>query len=278
MSSANCTWHIPSVKGLDDAAVTVGRHLVLRCNSNLGVIPDLSSYSLKPSDPPTQNIRLFSIKNTDAGSFEVDLTFYQANEYLPNQIILTNGQNNIDLIGDSIKVESVLQPPADGKPQEAYKAILPLEIGTPVLYYVLLFFSVAAFVTWLWVYLKRINYYRQLKENLKSYSSPLTPEDQFYKSLRAAEKKDYPIEDVERALRVYVLRQYSLPMFELSDKKVLRYFRYNFPKYKKARQELQRVLQEFENFRGPLKNDLAAKSAFVKKLYKFVQLTKEGIR
>lgn len=267
---------VPAVKGLDDNVVTVGRHVVFKCRMNTDVVPDLQSYSLKKPLPLPNSIRIFSMKPIDSENFEVDLTFYQAGEYLPNQVVLTDGANELNMIGDSVTVVSVLEA-TEGKPPEAYKSILPISIGMPVLYWVLAGFTLISAVYLIWAYVTRINYYRQLKEGLKNYSSPLTPEDQFYKAMRMAEKKEFPLDEVERAFRVYVLRQYSLPMFELTDKRILRYFKYNFPRYKKVRQELQKILQEFETYRSSSKEDMNSKSIFVKKLYKFIQLAKEGV-
>ncbi|AGH95101.1 hypothetical protein [Pseudobdellovibrio exovorus] len=281
MSSANCLIEVPAVKGLEDNAVTVGRHVVFKCRMNAEAVPDLQSYYLKKPLPVPNSIRVFSVQQMDSDSFEVNLTFYQAGEYLPNQVILTDGVNELNMIGDSVKVASVIEASADGKSPEAYKSILPIGMGMPVLYWVLAAFVLISAVYLIWAYVTRINYYRQLKEGLKNYSSPLTPEDQFYKAMRMAEKKEFPLDEVERAFRVYVLRQYSLPMFELTDKRILRYFKHNFPRYKKVRQELQKILQEFETYRGlaqtDLNSDLNSKNIFIKKLYKFIQLAKEGV-
>lgn len=267
--SARCEIQIPPVKGLEDGVLTVGRHVVLNCRTAVPAALDLKTAQLHADPAEPDLVRLFSMEG-GGSQFRIELTFYRAGEHPLETLVLEDGVNGLQLTGAPVKVESVLRPPADGKPQQPFGPVLPFTIGTPLLYYGILLLILALLGAWAGARFRRLAYYRRLRAGMESYKSPVEPDSQFYRAVRAAEKTGYPAAQLEKAFRVYMLRAYHLPMFDLPDQRVLRYFRHNLPKYKSTRQALQKVLGEFETLRSRPETPPAERAQFVKKLYRFV--------
>lgn len=270
-AAAECEIHIPSVDGLEDGKLTVGRTVELTCKTgeNISGFNFAQAY-LKPADENPYIHKLIAAQSDGEGGFGLKLVFYTAGEHQVQQLLLTDGANEITLNGNVISVASVLPPADPAKPQEPYGPILPMLMAVPVLYYAV-FVTVCLLIAGLvWRRLRRVAYYRELKSKVASYESSIPADSQFYKSIRAAEKNSYPMESLEHAFRLYVLRAYKLPMFDLTDAKIQRYFKQTFPAHKEARSMLVRILGEFDEYRRRKTIDANEKADFVKKLYRFV--------
>jgi hypothetical protein len=273
MSKADCQLEIPAVEGLDNAPINVGRHISLKCTSS-DIEPNFSFKDayFKTDESNVNNLKVFSVKPSDGGKFQIDFTFYTVGKHQISQMILTDGVNEINLNAPSeVNIETVIKPSPEGKPPEPFGAIIPMTISTPIYYYmILLAVFILAFVFFVFS-LKRLSYYRNLKAKLKAYSSPIDPDMQFYKSIRAAEKLDYPIDKLEAAFKLYNLRAYELPIFDLSNERCMKYFKRNYPQFKTTRLVLHKLLGEFEELSKKSKElSIEEKRDFVKKLYRYV--------
>ena len=98
----------------------------------------------------------------------------------------------------------------------------------------------------------------------------MDPDTQFYKAVRTAEKAGYPLEELEKAFRLYNVRAYKLPLFELPDEKIFRYFRRNYPEHKNTRISLQKILGEFSELSKKGETSTEEKNELVKKVYRYV--------
>jgi hypothetical protein len=276
MSEVNCQTLIPEVQGLEADKLTVGRHLILNCKGELGAFKaERAAFKIDETNP--YKVKLF--KATSSGSdLSLDLTFYTAGAHQLKDLVLSDGVNEITLNAAPVNVQSVIKSGAEGKPPEAFGPILPLSIAVPALYYFIVLLVVVVVTGLVVLRARRLSYYRKLKLKLKQYNSPVDPDTQFYKSIRQAEKLDYPLEKVESAFRLYVLRSYNLPLFDLSDERVARYFKRNYPAHKSTRASLKKLLSEFEELRKKPSTALSTedKREFVKKLYRFVD-TNRGL-
>lgn len=275
MSQVDCVVDIPKVEGLEDAKLTVGRHINLNCS---GEMPEGFSYkdaNFKLDEAVRSTAKVFSVKSSESGKFSMDFTFYTAGEHPLNKFVLTDGVNEIALNAPSVTVESVLKPTEDGKPQEPFGPVFPVSIQIPVYYFIFVIAVVVLVALFTVFRFKRISYYRKLKAKLKNYSSPLEPDMQFYKSVRMAEKLEYPVDKLEQAFRLYNLRAYQLPLFDLSNDRVMKYFKRNYPQYKSTRLVLHKLLGEFEELNKKSKDlSFQEKQDFVKKLYRYVDKNK----
>lgn len=255
----------------DKEKITVGEHVQLTCSGSLKSEFSAEKSEFKLDESHKYSLKLFSTKSVGSDTV-IDFTIYSPADYKIDDLVLTDGANEIKLSGSTIKVESVLQPSQDGKPPEPFGSILPIGIGTPVYYYLLAVIFIALLTAYFIYNAKRYSYYKKLKEGLKKYESPIDPDTQFYKSIRIAEKSGYPIDQVEKSFRLYNLRAYQLPMFDLPDERIQRYFKRNFPEYKKTRAQLIRVLDELTEMQKRKEElTLSEKQEFIKKLYRFVE-------
>jgi hypothetical protein len=272
MRTFECQTSIPEVDGLESGKLTVGRHILASCKGETGDSFDFHKATVKAD--AKNFIRIFSLDSSSTDAFKMDFTLYKTGEVKLSDFVLTDGTNEIVLNSSPLKVESVLKPTQDGKPPEPFGPLLPISISTPVSYY---FYAVGlVFVVVLYFVLKakRLNYYRKLKNKLSQYNSPVDPESQFYRAIRSAEKQGYPLQDLEKAFRLYSLRAYRLPLFDLPNERAIRYFKRNYPEHKEARLHLHKILNEFESLKQAPEPDQEKKNDLIKKLYRFVDNNK----
>ncbi len=261
MSPINCR--------LDKEKITVGEHLSLSCAGSESLSINVAKAEFKLPEPQKYILKVLHSSGTQS-NFTLDFTIYSPGEYNISELVLTDGTSDLPLAGPTIKVESVLQPSEGGKPPEAYGSILPIGIHTPLYYYLLLSLVILLLAGYSAYRVRRSIYYKKLKEKLTKYNSPLEPDTQFYRSIRLAEKADYPLEQVENAFRLYNLRAYQLPMFDLNNERISKYFRRNFPQHKNTRQNLNKILGEFEELHKHRELSVSDRSEFIKKLHRYV--------
>ena len=266
MSAVNCQ--------VNKEKITVGEPLQLTCSGDIDSKFSLEKAEFKLAEINKYTVKLIKINSFNKGEANLDFTIYSPGEYKLSELILTDGLSEINLNGPAVKVESVLKPTSEGKAPEPFGPLLPIGIATPAYYY----FFLASFFIVIILYgayrIKRHLYYKKLKTKLIQHISPIDIDTQFYKSIRLAEKMDYPLDQIEKAFRLYNLRAYELPMFDLSNERILKYFKRNHPRYKNTRLSLQKLLDEFVELQK--NNDLLMeeKNKFVKKLYRFVSTNK----
>lgn len=257
----------------DKEKITVGEHLLLNCSSSDSAPFALDKATFKLPEEQKYSLKVLRASGTGK-EFTIDYTIYAPGEYKISELILTDGTTELALGGATIKVESVLQPSPDGKPPEAFGPILPIGIHIPLYYYLLLTVLILLVAGFSIYRIRRSMYYKKLKEKLTTHSSPLEPDTQFYRSIRLSEKAGYPLEQIEKAFRLYNLRAYQLPMFDLTNERITKYFRRNFPEQKSTRQNLNKILGEFEALQTHRDLSVADKNEFVKKLHRYVSTHK----
>lgn len=273
MANFDCKISMPEVKGLDAAKMTVGRHLFMDCNGEAVGSFDFSKAVFKVEN---KNLaRIFKIEPQGDNSFKADFTVYLAGPFNLENFPLTDGTSDLFLKAEAFNVESVIKPPEDGKPPQAFGPVFPIGISIPLSYYLILAAAIILVGIIAFFKARRLAYYSKLKSKLTVHNSPTDPETQFYRSLRAAEKANYPLEDLENAFRLYNIRAYKIPLFDLNDESAIRYFKRNYPQYKNTRQQLQKFLGDFEERRkDPNAFASESRSDFVKKLYRYVDKNK----
>lgn len=278
MGTLNCDTNIPEVKGLESQKMTVGRHLIFNCKSDTSLESvDVSQLSVKSATQDAISYKVFSIQKPAPDQVQIEMTFYRAQELQPTEFVLFDGTNEHQINASVIKIESVLQPSQDGKPPQPYNSIFPVSLSIPLSYFIIVLAAVVLTGLYTFFKVKRLNYYRKLKEKLAVHESPTDPDVQFYRSVRASEKLGYPLLSLEQAFRLFCLRTYDLPMYDLSDEKVIRYFKHNSPSLKTERIQLQKILEEFVALKVQEKNlEFETKNEFVRKLYRFVEQSKKG--
>lgn len=252
--------------------ITVGETVLLTCSGNINSSFSLERASFKQTESDKYSIKLLKVISVNENETHLDVTYYVPGEHKITNLILTDGVGEINLNGTSVFVESVIKQAPDGKPPESFGPILPIKILVPMHYYLFMVFIFLLIGIYTIFKIRRISYYKKLKNKLTQFNSPVTPEAQFYKSIRHAEKENFPIDQVEKAFRLYNLRTYQLPMFDLPNHLIIKYFKYNRPQGTKTRMSLAKLLDEFEELKKRNNLTFTEKNELIKKLYRYVEV------
>ena len=261
-----CQRLIPKISGLKDEEVTVGRHILFQCTGEWEKSFNFSQAQLLLDEKSKFSMQMHGAEARSSQQFDLDLVLYVAGEIKLEDLIITDGTQQISLGPQTFQVQSVLEKSAEGKQPEPFGAILPFPIPWPKSYWIFLFLVVFVFLSSLFWYVRKQIRYRQLQKKLKDYASPVDPDLQFYKSLRKAEMLGLRIADLEKSFRLYILRRYNLPAFDLKDSSLLRLFKKNHPWLKSQRQEIKKILVDLKM----VKDTKEDKELLTKKMYRFV--------
>ncbi len=272
MGQLNCQAEIADVPGLEANQMTVGRHLALTCNGEPLTDFNFADAKLAVQDEVNPAYRLFKAEAAGAG-VKLDLTVYKAGEVNLGELTLTDGTHQYQLTANAIKVVSVLKAPAQGeKPQEPFGPIFPVAIEIPSIYLISLGLAFVLVILAVALKIRNVAYNHRLKLGLRQYDSPISPDTQFYRSIRVGEKKGYELAELEKAFMLYNVRSYKIPLFELSSRKALKYFKAHYPQCKKTRIALDKFLTEFDELNKRGTNVSAeTKHELVKKMYRYIE-------
>lgn len=276
MDTVSCQLEISEVKGMDVNKITVGQHLYLKCDGIWDRSFEFNKTQIKTSEEQKYSIKALQAGANKKGGFDLDFTLYSAGDFQFQEFMITDGVREINLGPQKFQVASVITPPEDGKPPEPFGPILPLKLTWPTYYFVSFLIFVGLILFALILKLRRRARYKKLIDGLKIYNSTIDPDLQIYKSIRVAEKSNYPIADLEKYFRLYVLRVFQVPMFDLNNKQTIRFFKKRKSIYKKERLVVQKFLDEFEELSKKSESLSAAeKLEFVNKIYRFVDQTSQ---
>lgn len=278
MDTVNCKIEIPEVKGLEANEMTVGRHLLMNCEGNWDKSFDFTKATVKLEDTNKYILKVLKAEARTVSSFDLDLTTYVAGNAQIPEMILTDGVHEISLGSQKFQTKSVLKPPQQGQTQEPQKPfgyIFPLRLEWPTVYFVMAAAALVLFLVALIFQLRRAARFAKLIADLKEYNSSIEPDLQFYKSLRILEKQDYPIDELEKSFRLYVLRAFGVPMFVLNQRQIINFMKKRKPQFKTERQQIDKLLSEFDeiNNKKAEKISAEAKQELIHKLYRFVDRT-----
>ena len=108
-------------------------------------------------------------------------------------------------------------------------------------------------------------------ERLKQYDSALAADSQFYKEIRKSEKKEFPILEIEKILKLYILRQYRVPIFELSNQQTILLIKKKYPRIKNERRYIFNLFKDIEALKG--NSDFNQRKKIIEHCYRFIDLT-----
>ena len=268
MAGVECQFNIPEVPGLESGKITVGRHIVADCR---GEIPqDFDFANAKMSGENNVIVKTFVVRKSAEDALQFDFTIYKADKFQISEYSLQDGKNTLTLAGSPLQVESVVKA-AGGEPPKPFGSIFPIPIGIPLSYFAAVGLVVLGVALAIFLGIRTRNYERRLRIKFMQYDSPIDPQTQFYKAIRAAEKLSYPFENLEEAIRTYAIRAYRLPLFEIDTAAALRHFKKRFPSQRSARADMERIFGELEELKKN-KEQLqpSDRQELVRKLYRFV--------
>lgn len=272
-----CQLEVPVLpKPLTDAyhdKITVGRHVLLNCNGEWNKAFDMSRAHFKLDEKQQLVLKLFKAEARSAGSFDIDFTIYKSGQLQIPELILTDDTHEINLGSQNFTIVSVLDPQKEAKPNGL---IFPLNIDWPIIYFIFLFVVLISALGFIVFRIRKAKRFAQLIEDLKQHTSNSQADVQFYKNMRLAEKENYSIELLEKALRLYCLRVFQVPFFKLNNIQIDQFFKKHRSQFKEESKKIKNFLSEFEEIKSKnLQLNQIEKNQMAKKLYRFVELNEQ---
>ncbi len=201
-SEVNCTIQIPEIKGLEKDTLTVGRHFYLNCEGTWDKAFDFSKAFAIVDEKSKNTIKIFKIEARNANTFDVDIILYAAGELKTQNLKISDGATEIDLGAQTFKVKSVIESKTE-KPPEPFGYMVS-ELNWPWEYTAAIVIFFIAAVGIILASLMNKMKWRGRIERLRQYDSAVSADSQFYKDVRRAEKKDFPIHDLEKSCKTYI--------------------------------------------------------------------------
>jgi hypothetical protein len=271
LNEVKCSTQIPDVVGLEKETLTVGRHFYLNCEGTWDREFDFSKAFVVLDESTKNTIKVFKIEARNANTFDVDLVLYVAGDIRTTQFKISDGQKEIDLGAQTFKVKSVL-PQQTEKPPEPYGYALsqltwPWQYSAAVL---VVFLLILASILLTIAYKMK---WRGRMDRLKNYDSPLAADSQFYKEIRKAEKNEFPISELERICKVYILRSYRAPVFELSLRQTISFIKKTHPRLKMERRQIYLLLKDIDVLKK--QSDFEKRKKFVEQCYRLIDQTED---
>ena len=107
MAGFRCAQEIPAVKGLKDQQITVGRHVALQCTGELPSEFKSSSADVKLDEKSKYTVKVLKADTKNAGTLNVELVFYSSGDFKFDNLILSDGKNEIELGTHNFKINHV---------------------------------------------------------------------------------------------------------------------------------------------------------------------------
>ncbi|MES2800864.1 MAG: hypothetical protein V4654_00100 [Bdellovibrionota bacterium] len=272
MADVKCAINIPDVPDLKTQELTVGRHFYLSCDGTWDKSFDFTKAQFLTDDKTKFVFKLFKAEARSTESFEVDMTLYSAGKVQLSDMIITDGTLQISMGPQTFEVISVLPPPDPKKPEDQPKpfgyAISSLH--WPMAYTLIFASLVLAVIIQAIMLAARSQRWKALTEVMKAFDSVQAADNQFYKTIRETEKKNYPIVEIEKAAKVYILRRFSVPIFNLNLKETISFIKKRHPQLKELRRQVYNIVKDIEILSKDPNLTLEQKTKFISRFYEFI--------
>lgn len=268
MAVIQCKVEIPTVQGLKDNELTVGREFLLVCD---GEFPkDLQQEKLQFALKPEQkfHIHLLGFEFRSPMQADIKVTTYKAGEMQIDDLQLTDGAQTLSLGPVQFGVASVLPPPQPSQPgeqpvkQEPFGPIGPASIGVPMLYWGLVaaVLGLVALIAISRIY--RIVQRRNMLERLREHDSSLTPLSEFHQNYRRLQRAnpvffgkeaskaeiDEVLVETHKMFKLFLTRQFRIPALEWSERLVMKDLKkYHRDVYVEAGEGLDHLFHEYQH-------------------------------
>lgn len=271
MSEVKCTTLIPDVSDLKPQELTVGRHFFLSCQGQWDKSFDFTKAQFLADEKSKYLFKLFKAEARSTDTFEIDMTLYASGQVQFPDMIISDGTLQLSLGPQQFTVASVLPPPDPQKPEPPQP--FGFAVGSlhwPISYTLIFAALILAIIIQAIMLAARAQRWKRLREVVKSFESVQTPENQFYKTVRALEKKDYPMDDIDRAAKVYILRRFQVPIFDLPLKETVSFIKKNYPQLKEQRRQIYNIIKDLDILKKENQLTTDQKLKFVSRFYEFI--------
>lgn len=275
LKSVQCQIDVPVVNGLKDQEITVGRHFVFKCRGGWDKSFDFEQAQFKFEDPKmNMNYKVIKAEARDTESFDVDVVSYVAGKSSFPALVMTDGKIKLSLGSQQFEVVSVLPKPEEKQTNEQAQPEPPKpfgyavgEISWPYLYIIFIFLVFLSFIV---LIVRRFQIKQKIKSYqsiVSSYDSAVLPDNQLYKKMRSIEKNDFPLSELDQAVKIYLLRTFQLPFLDLSPAVLYRLMIRKYPRDKKTIKTIDLTLKDLELFKKSTAVTLEQKIKFVNQFY-----------
>jgi hypothetical protein len=266
-----CNLDIPKISGLEDHQLTVGREFYLNCKGDWPKDLKLESLSFKGDANMKYMLKVLGFEFRSPEEADLKVTSYVAAKVQIPQLVLTDGEKNVELGPVQFQVESVLPKPEAGggmipgqqqptKP-EPYGPIGPAVIPVPLSYWLLLLGSIAFVALMIALRIWRFNQRREMLLRLKEHDVALSPLQEFHQAMRKLQRANSVffgkeatgeelhdgMKELSRMFKVFVSRRLRVPAFEWSERLILKDIRRYHPSvYADYAKKLRDLFTEFK--------------------------------
>lgn len=271
MADVKCTTNIPDVPDLKSQELTVGRHFFLSCEGSWDKSFDFTKAQFVSDEQTKYLFKLFKAEARSTESFEVDMTLYAAGKVQFPDMIITDGTLQISMGQQTFEVVSVLPKP-DPQVKEPPKPFgyAISNLHWPMAYTLIFAALVLAVIVQAIMLAARSQRWKRLAEVVLAYDSVQAADNQFYKTIREIEKKDYPIAEIEKAAKVYILRRFSVPVFNLDLKETISFIKKRHPQLKEQRRQVYNIVKDIEILSKDANLTTEQKTKFISRFYEFI--------
>ncbi len=271
MAEVKCTVNIPEVSDLKSQELTVGRHFFLSCEGTWDKSFDFTKAQFLTDEQTKFVFKLFKAEARSTESFEVDMTLYAAGKVQFPNMIISDGNLQISMGQQTFEVVSVLpkpDPQAKEPPKPFGFAISSLH--WPMAYTLIFAALILAVIVQAIMLAARSQRWKRLAEVVLAYDSVQAADNQFYKTIREIEKKDYPIAEIEKAAKVYILRRFGVPIFNLDLKETISFIKKRHPQLKELRRQVYNIVKDIELLSKDANITTEQKTKFIRRFYEFI--------
>ena len=231
--------------------ITVGEIFVLNCKGDPAAF-EKKEWVIELPEKMERTLVLLGVKSYAPDQAELQVTSSRAGQVALDKAVLTDSVHRQELKVAKFAVETVVEPPKDGKPPEPFGPVPPQAISLPLWFWIIIGFVGAGVLGWIVVKIQRMMQKKRVTTELSKHATALTPYNQFNKDLRTLMRdyifsKDEPwpkdrvkefVSILNRYFRTFILREFTVPALEWSSKAVVKDIK------SRQRKKLQKVTLE----------------------------------
>ncbi len=228
----SCELNIPTVKGLEDNILTVGRIFQLKCAAPIPEDFNFEAAHLVLPESDKLAFKIFKTVAQDKNTLLFEATLYRAGEWKAEDLVLDDGKHKISLGKFETQVQSVIP---EGVQAEGYGPIGPLIIPLPWIYIFIISSAILFLVGTLGLQWRRRWQRNSLLKRLREYETSLSPLQQFHAESRRWQRENSffhdpkindesllkVLKEIDHHIRVYFIRRFQIPALEWSQKLIL---------------------------------------------------------
>lgn len=227
--SRPCELEIPSVQGLPENVLSVGRIFHLKCMPDsffniegpnyLFVLPK----EYQKAQPPIFKVLDFRWDNPQ--TLLITGVSYQVGQFEIPDFSVHLGEKDYSIGAIKFEVQSVIENPQEQK--DPYGPIGPLKLAYPMFLWIILASLILVFLGQIIRIWLRRRQRQKLIESLLRHESPASPMSEFFSFYRSWQRKFYDLKDedirlneaaekIEHAFKLFLTRSFRVPAFEWS--------------------------------------------------------------